>query len=238
MADRPTADELIKKLQKEYGEKVVGRGLEPEDKGRLATGITAFDLSSGGGIPYGLVSLVYGAESSGKTNFALRCLARFQEKHPDQTAVFIDVENRIDSSWAQKLGVDTKRWVLVRPDFAEQAVDLIEGLLLTSDVGFLVLDSIAAMISAAEVKRSAEVANVGGSGLVVGKLVRKTTMALNQAYKDDRYPIVMWINQTRMKVGLVFGDPTTQPGGAAIRFQSSMTVRMWGKNIVDRKSVV
>lgn len=169
------------------------------------------------------------------TNLALMAIAKGQLLYPDKVAVFIDIENAYNSEWAEMLGVDNSRVIHVQPDYAEQVVDIAEGFLHASDVFCVVVDSVAALITSNEIKNSAETAVVGGASLVVGKLVRKATRAQLQARKTTGFaPALICINQIRLKIGVMFGDPETQPGGNALRFASSFTVRVYGKNIIEK----
>jgi recombination protein RecA len=178
---------------------------------------------------------VFGPESSGKTNAALLALANHQKLWPDLTCAFVDVEHAFDPKWAQELGVDTPKLMVVQPEYAEQAVDIVESLLMAEDCGLVVLDSLAALVTTSELDSSAEKAVVGGVALVIGKLYRKTNHALTMAAKAGRFPSLLYINQVTFRIGVMFGDPETTPGGAKPRHQSSMTVRLYGKNVIDSK---
>lgn len=226
---------MLKQFQKDYGDKVGSYGGDYSEATRIPTGFFAFDMATGGGIPRGRCSIIYGPESSGKTNLALRSVANHQRMYTKLTCVYVDLENSFDPKWAEAMGVDTKKLVVIRPDYAEQVVDIVEALLHTSDVGLVVVDSLAAMVTTQETNNSAEKAVVGGAGLVIGKLVRKTTLALSRADKEGRSPTLIYINQIRFKVGVMFGDPETMPGGKAPGYQASLIVRTYGKNIMDSK---
>jgi recombination protein RecA len=192
-------------------------------------------MALGGGFPRGKCSIIYGPESSNKTNIALLAIANHQRIWPDLKCVFVDIEGSFDPKWAAQLGVDVSKLLVVRPDYAEQVVNIVESLLHAQDCGIIVIDSLAAMITTQEADSDAEKANVGGTGLVTGKLVRKTTLGLNSAAKEGRQPTLIYINQTRMKIGVMYGNPETQPGGNAPQFQASIRLRVYGKNIMDSK---
>ena len=227
--------DVLTGMQKAYGVNVVGVGVNLDNPTRVPTGIFPFDLATGGGFPRGSISVPYGPESSLKTTLALKAVAMHQKIYPDQACVFVDAEASYNAEWGATLGVDNDSLVYVLPDTAEQVVDMVEGFLYASDCGIVVVDSLAALISSAEIENSAEKAVVGGAGLVVGKLYRKATLALNRARKEGRAPTLIAINQVRHKIGVMHGDPETMPGGWAFKFASAMTVRLYGKDEIDKK---
>ncbi len=228
-------DGIVTAMQKEFGAEAVVVGGVEVDRIRIPTGILAFDLATGGGIPKGANTIIYGPESSGKTNLAYILIAQYQRLYPKDQCVFVDVEGTFDPKWAAKFGVDTKKLLRLRPLTAEQAVDMVEQCLYAEDCGLVVVDSLAALVTANELASSAEKAVVGGASNPIAKMVRKTTAALNEADMAGRSPTLVYINQTRFKIGVMFGDPETMPGGNAIRFQVSLWLRVYGTNIVDEK---
>jgi recombination protein RecA len=153
---------------------------------------------------------------------------------PDKTNVFISIEG-FDEPWARKMGVDTDKVIVVQPHYAEEVVDMAEKFLLAEDCGVVAIDSLAAMISTQEAEKSASSANPGRTANVVGSLVRKTGSALNECEKEGRFPTLLYINQIRHKIGVMYGSPETTPGGFAPLFQSSIRLRVYGKNILDPK---
>lgn len=229
-----TAADMLKQYQKTYGEEVGNYGGTLFNAERIPTGLFELDLAMAGGFPRGKVSIIYGPESSGKTNCALLAIANHQRLWPHLTCAFFDIEHSFDPAWAKRLGVDTDKLLVIHPPYAEQAIDMIEGLLYAEDCGLIVLDSLAAMVTTSEADSSAEKAIVGGAALAIGKLTRKTTLALSEAVKQGRLPSLIYINQISFKVGVMFGDPETQPGGTKPRHQSAMTLRLYGKNKIDK----
>lgn len=229
--------EILKKLSKDYGPSVATLGgVEFEDTARLPTGVFAMDLASGGGFPMGRLSIIWGAESSGKSNLCLLAIAQGQKIYPDKHAVFVDAEGGYDPKWAKTLGVDTARLIVVHPEYAEQAVDTLEAFLYASDVFCVVLDSVAAMTTQNEVESGAEKQIVGGASLLLGKLFKKTTVSFNRMRNQGLTPpAFLAINQVRHKIGVLYGSPDTMPGGQAQKFASSFTLRLYGKNVVDKK---
>lgn len=230
-----SASDLLKAFQKNMGEGVGDFGGKLVNTERIPTGIFPLDLALGGGFPRGKSSIIVGVESSGKTNLALLAIANHQKLWPELTCIFVDLENSYDPQWAKLLGVDTDRLMVLKPSYAEQAVDMVEALLLAEDCGLIVIDSIAAMISTAEAEGSADRVQVGGSSLVCSKLSKKVVHAQIEAAKEGHYPTVIYINQIRVKIGVMFGNPETMPGGNAIRYQSAMTLRVYGKSVMDSK---
>lgn len=228
------ADDVLKEVEKQYGKNVASKGITLPAVDRIPTGIFPFDLASGGGFPTGRASIVFGPESSLKTTLALRAIATCQSYWPDKKAVFIDLENSYDPTWGAIQGVDNEAMIYVLPDYAEQAIDIIEAFMYADDVSVIVVDSLAAMIPANEADSSAEKASVGGAGLLISKFYRKATLALSKARKMGRMPTLICINQVRFKIGVMYGDPETMPGGQAFKFFSSMTVRLYGKDIMDK----
>lgn len=232
-----TASEVMKKLSKDYGTGVVKIGGDAyEDVSRLPSGIFALDLASGGGFPMGKLSIVYGMESSGKTNVALKSIAQGHRIFPDKKAVFLDLEHAYDPQWAAKLGVDQNKIIVVSPEYAEQAVDIVEAFLYATDIYVIVVDSLAAMSTQNEIDSSAEKASVGGSSLLIGKMCRKVTTSFSRMRNQGLLaPSFIAINQIRNKIGVMYGDPETMPGGNAPRYASSFTLRLYGKNEMDKK---
>jgi len=229
------ADDILKAIDKKYGVGVATKGVHLEEISRLPTGIFPFDLATGGGFPRGRISVVYGPESCLKTTILLLAIKQQQKLFPELKSVLIDVEAAYDPEWGEKLGVDNDKLIYVIPDYAEQVVDIAEEFLYAEDVALVGIDSIAALITTHEIESSAEKANVGGSGLVVGKLYRKATLAMGKARKEGRKPILLAINQIRYKIGVLYGDPEVMPGGVAFKFAASLVVRLYGKDEFDKK---
>lgn len=174
--------------------------------------------------------------NSNKTNTVLCAIAQGQLMYPDKVAVFIDVEHGLDLEWASKLGVNPERLIVIHPEFAEQAADLTETFLYAEDVFCVALDSIAALTTQNEIESSTEKASVGGASLITGKLFRKVTVSFNKMRNQGLLPpAFIAINQIRHKIGVMFGNPETQPGGNAPKYAASMIVRLYGKNVMDKK---
>jgi len=226
--------DLLKDVAKQYkDESIATLGAKIPDPERLSSGLFAFDLATGGGIPEGRCTILYGTEDSMKTSICLKLLAQAQKKYPNKTAVFIDIEGVFSRDWARTLGVDVDKLVYIHPDNAEQMVDIVEGILYTEDASLVVVDSLAALLTTHEADKSAEDAIVGRTGLVINKFYRKMSMALGKARRSGRNPSVLCINQIRFKIGVTHGNPETMPGGPSFKYASSMTIRLYGKDIME-----
>lgn len=226
--------ELLTEFHKTYKDpSIATMGVRVTDPLRLPSGLFAFDLATGGGIPEGRCTIVYGTEDSMKTTVCLKLIAQAQKKYPDKSAVFVDIEGVFSRDWAHTLGVDVDKLVYIHPDNAEQMVDIVEGILYTDDASLVVVDSLAALLTTHEADKSAEDAIVGRTGLVINKFYRKMSMALGKARRQGRNPTVLCINQIRFKIGVTHGNPETMPGGPSFKYASSMTIRLYGKDVME-----
>jgi len=199
---------------------------------RLETGILGIDLPLGGGWSMGRASMVVGEKSSGKSTQSLLAIAALHRQNPDSVAAYIDTEGTYDPAWALKLGCDTSRIVVVEPESGEHAVDLADGLVRVEQIHLLVVDSIAMLIPIKEVEAPTSQEFMGLQARLIGKFVRKTTQALLFERKREHYVHLMFLNQFRMKVGLIFGDPRTLPGGKAVEFFTSQQIEAKNKEIM------
>jgi recombination protein RecA len=222
---------LIAQIQKDKGDKIVYRGRDVPNVIRLPTGDFEFDFNTGGGFPRGRISLIYGPESSCKTTMALRAAA-IAQRGPEgyNKAVFIDVEHAFDGPRAEELGVNVDELIVIKPSYGEEAADITIGMVGAEDVAIVILDSLAAMISTAEVDKSLDKFDVGTSAILIKRMTNKINIQLLLEAKRDHYPAVIFINQIRYKVGVVFGNPETTPGGKNPHFISALTLRVTGKN--------
>lgn len=236
MSDKVVSvNNLVGRYQKDFGTEAVKYGGNLVDNERIPTGIFPLDLMLGGGFPRSRVSILWGKESSNKTNIALMAIAHHQRLWPTKTCIFFDVEHSFDPVWATLLGVDIHKLVVIAPAFAEKVIDMIEGLLAADDIGLIVIDSIAAMITTQEAEADATNNRPGGASNIVAKLVRKTTLGIADANKAGNFPTLIYINQTRVKIGVTYGDPDKMSGGNAPYFQANMIVKVLGKNLIDPK---
>lgn len=223
---------LLAKAQKDKGKSIGSFGGTYLDAGRIPTGLFEFDMAVGGGIPRGMCTIIFGPESSNKTNMALKAIAANQWLRPEEKNVFIAIEP-FDPKWAARMGVDVDKLAVLYPSYAEEAADMAEMFLYGQDCGIVTVDSLAAMITTQEAEKSAESSNPGSSARAVTAMSKKTNLALRNAQKEGRYPTLIFINQNRFKIGVMHGDPESMPGGQAVRFQVQLWVRVYGKNVKD-----
>src|SRR5947209_12004412 len=188
------------------------------------TGALSLDLALGGGIPKGRVVEVYGPESSGKTTLTLHAIAEVQRA--GGTAAFIDAEHALDPSYAKRIGVDVDNLLLSQPDNGEQALEIVETLVRSNAVVLIVVDSVAALVPRAEIEGEMGDSLPGLQARLMSQALRKLTGVINRSKGT-----VIFINQIRMKIGVMFGNPETTTGGNALKFYSSvrMDIRRIGQ---------
>ena len=184
----------------------------------ISTGAVSLDLALGGrGIPKGRVIEIFGPESSGKTTLCLHLIASAQKE--GGMAAFIDAEHALDPSWARKLGVNLEELLVSQPDTGEQALEICEMLVRSNAVDLIVVDSVAALIPRAEIEGEMGDSHVGLQARLMSQALRKLTGAINRSQCT-----VVFINQIREKIGVMFGNPETTPGGRALKFYASVRV--------------
>lgn len=182
----------------------------------IPTGALSLDIALGiGGLPRGRIVEIFGPESSGKTTVALHAIAEAQKR--DGIAAFIDAEHALDPSYAKKLGVDVDNLIVSQPDTGEQALEITEALVRSGAVDIVVVDSVAALVPKAEIEGEMGDAHVGLQARLMSQALRKLTGVINKSKT-----IVIFINQLREKVGVMFGNPETTTGGRALKFYSSI----------------
>lgn len=226
-------DNFIAEINKKYGEGSLVKASEANlIVDWIPTGCAAIDISSGGGIPESRITELFGAESSGKTTLALSTLREFQKKHPKGLAVFVDVERTFDVVYAEKLGVNPKRLILANPDSGEQAIDLVKVCCQKEVPVFIVVDSIAAMTPSNEYTNDADKNFVGAHPRLINSMMRVVTsrMKRNLARKDAPTTTVLMLNQTREKIGIMFGNPETTPGGKGKNFFAGLRMRLFSSD--------
>jgi recombination protein RecA len=186
----------------------------------ITTGALSFDLALGGkGIPRGRVIEIYGPESSGKTTIALQIIAEAQKA--GGIAAFIDAEHALDPGYAAKIGVDTDNLYVSQPDSGEQALDIAETLVRSNAFDIIVVDSVAALVPRAELEGDMGDAQMGSQARLMSQAMRKLTAAVSRAKTS-----LVFINQIRMKIGIVFGNPETTTGGNALKFAASQRIEV------------
>ena len=226
---------VLKGILKTKGEGVAIKAKDIANVERIPTGIFEFDLLTGGGFPRGRQSIIYGPESSGKTNHCLAAVAQAQKlpAHCNK-CVWVNLEGTFDPTWAARFGIDLDELIVINPGYGEEAVDLTEAVMKADDVVLVIVDSLAVMVSTKELDQSAEKFDVGTSAILVKRLVNKIAVGMGIEGRRGHAPAVVFVNQTRFKIGVMMGDPETMPGGQAMKFNSSLTVRLSGKNVVEK----
>ncbi len=208
----------ISSLEKRYGKgTIMNLGSGPlEGHEAISTGSLGLDIALGiGGLPKGRITEIYGPESSGKTTLALHAAAEVQKK--GGTVVFIDAEHALDVRYARRLGVDTSKLLVSQPDCGEQALEICETLIQSGSVDLVVIDSVAALVPRAEIDGEMDDQQPGMQARLMSKALRKLTGLTAKANCA-----IIFINQIRMKIGVMFGSPETTSGGNALKFYSSV----------------
>lgn len=181
----------------------------------LPSGALSLDIALGGGYPKGRIIEIYGPESSGKTTLTLHAIAEIQKQ--GGTAAFIDAEHALDPNYAKKLGVDTDNLLVSQPDNGEQALEIAETLVRSNAVDLIVIDSVAALVPQAEIDGDMGDSHMGLQARLMSQALRKLTGIINKSKAT-----VIFINQIRMKIGVMFGNPETTTGGNALKFYASV----------------
>ena len=202
---------------KQFGDGAIRRlgDTKTVDVELISSGSLSLDLALGGGYPKGRVIEVYGPESSGKTTLTLHAIAEIQKQ--GGTAAFIDAEHALDPAYARRLGVDTDNLLVSQPDNGEQALEIVETLVRSNAVDLIVVDSVAALVPQAEIDGEMGDSHMGLQARLMSQALRKLTGSINKSKT-----IVIFINQIRMKIGVMFGNPETTTGGNALKFYASV----------------
>lgn len=223
MSDRKQALEMaLRQIEKQFGKGSIMRLGENTDQqvSVIPSGSIALDVALGaGGYPRGRVIEVYGPESSGKTTVALHAIAEVQKRGGQ--AAFVDAEHALDPKYAKNLGVNIDELLLSQPDTGEQALEIAEALVRSGAVDILVVDSVAALVPKAEIEGEMGDSHVGLQARLMSQALRKLSGATNKSKT-----IVIFINQIREKIGIMFGNPETTPGGRALKFYSSVRLEV------------
>jgi len=213
-------DRALQQIEKAYGKGSImqlnGDMLITRDA--IGTGALSLDMALGGyGIPRGRIVEIFGPESSGKTTLALNVIAQAQRN--DGVCAFVDAEHALDPAWMKRNGVDPKTLLVSQPDGGEQALEIADMLVRSNAVDVIVVDSVAALIPKAELEGEMGQAHVGQQARLMSQAMRKLTAAISKSRC-----IVIFINQIREKIGVMFGNPETTPGGRALKFYSSIRI--------------
>nr|WP_295971602.1 recombinase RecA [uncultured Bacillus sp.] len=223
MNERQAAlEQALKQIEKQFGKgSIMKLGEQAEQKiSTVPSGSLALDIALGvGGYPRGRVVEIYGPESSGKTTVALHAIAEVQAQGGQ--AAFIDAEHALDPEYAQKLGVNIDELLLSQPDTGEQGLEIAEALVRSGAIDIIVIDSVAALVPKAEIEGEMGDSHVGLQARLMSQALRKLSGAINKSKT-----ITIFINQIREKVGVMFGNPETTPGGRALKFYASIRLEV------------
>ncbi|MCR4595033.1 MAG: recombinase RecA [Clostridiales bacterium] len=221
MADKKKAIETaLLQIEKNFGKGAVMRLGEDSTLNveSISTGSISLDVATGiGGLPRGRIIEIYGPESSGKTTLALQVVAQAQKEGGD--AAFIDAEHALDPAYAQNLGVDINSLLVSQPDDGEQALEIAEALARSGAIDVIVIDSVAALVPRAEIEGEMGDSHVGAHARLMSQALRKLTGVINKTNT-----IIIFINQLREKVGVVYGNPEVTTGGRALKFYSTIRI--------------
>jgi recombination protein RecA len=242
VSDRQAALEMaLKQIEKQFGKGSIMKLGEQSDRrvSSVPSGSLALDVALGvGGYPRGRIIEIYGPESSGKTTVSLHAIAEVQAKGGQ--AAFIDVEHALDPAYSQKLGVNIDELLLSQPDTGEQALEIAEALVRSGAVDIIVIDSVAALVPKAEIEGEMGDSHVGLQARLMSQALRKLSGAINKSNT-----IAVFINQIREKIGVMFGNPETTPGGRALKFYSSVRLEVrraeqlkQGNDVVGNKTKI
>src|SRR5689334_24937932 len=221
-ANRERALELaMSQIEKQFGKGAImklGADVPIADIQAVSTGSLALDMALGvGGVPRGRVIEIYGPESSGKTTLALQIIAEAQKE--GGMAAFVDAEHALDAQYAQKLGVDLENLLVSQPDNGEQALEIVEVLVRSNSVDVVVVDSVAALVPKAEIEGEMGEAQMGLQARLMSQALRKLTGVVSKSKTT-----LIFINQLREKIGVMFGNPETTTGGRALKFYASVRI--------------
>lgn len=207
----------MSQIEKQFGKGSIMRLGEAHavDIETIPTGSISLDLALGGGIPKGRIIEIYGPESSGKTTVCLHAVAEVQKS--GGTAAYVDAEHALDPAYARKIGVDTDNLLLSQPDSGEQALEVVETLVRSNAVDIIVVDSVAALVPQAEIEGDMGDAHMGLQARLMSQALRKLTGVISKTKCT-----VIFVNQLRMKIGVMFGNPETTTGGNALKFYASV----------------
>ncbi|MBP9751447.1 MAG: recombinase RecA [Candidatus Moranbacteria bacterium] len=215
---RESVDAVVGAIKEKFGDEMIMKlgEVKKVDVAAIPTGSVSLDIALGiGGVPRGRVIEVYGPESSGKTTLALHIIANAQKQ--GGTAAFIDAEHALDPEYAKKIGVRINDLLISQPDAGEQALDIVETLVRSNAIDVVVVDSVAALVPRAEIEGEMGDQHVGRQARLMSQALRKLTPIMSKSNT-----VVVFINQIRMKIGVMFGNPETTSGGQALKFYSSV----------------
>jgi recombination protein RecA len=225
-------DETIQDINKRFGmgsAMVLGRAHSLNIE-RISSGSLNIDKILGGGLPIGRVIEIYGPESSGKTTLTLHAIVEAQKAYPDKHTAFIDAEHALDPIYAKAIGVDLDRMIISQPDSGEQALEITEAFIRSGDVSIVVIDSVDALTPEATLRGEMGDTNIARLARLMSQGLRKLTAAINKTKT-----LVVFVNQVREKVGIMFGNPETTPGGRALKFYATQRIRIQKQDVPGNK---
>jgi len=231
--------EALDEIKQRFGEGAIMNLAQTRkvDVDAISTGAVSLDTVLGiGGVPRGRVIEIYGPESSGKTTVALHICAEAQKK--GGLAAFIDAEHALDPDYAKRIGVDTDRLLISQPDSGEQALQIVETLVSSGKLDVIVVDSVAALTPKAEIAGEIGDTQIGLQARLMSSALRKLASIISKSNRT----VVIFINQTRMKIGVMFGSPETTSGGMALKFYASVRINLrriaqikQGENVIGNR---
>ena len=234
-AKNPALESALAQIQKQFGKEAImkmGDGSQQNIEA-ISSGSLGLDIALGiGGYPKGRIVEIYGPESSGKTTLALHAVAESQKK--GGTCAYIDAENALDPSYAKKLGVDVANLIISQPDSGEQALEIADTLIKSGAVDVVVIDSVAALVPKAELEGNIGDSFVGTTARLMSQSLKKLAGSVSRSNT-----LLIFINQIRMKIGVMFGNPETTSGGNALKFYASvrLDIRRTGQ-IKDKENII
>ncbi len=232
MEESKTLELAIAQLERQFGTGAVMKlgSSNIESWPSISTGAPTLDKILGiGGLPRGRVVEIYGPESSGKSTIALSAVAQAQSQ--GIRCAYVDAEHALDPVYMSALGVDLDELLLAQPDYGEQALEIVDKLIKTGEVGMIVVDSVAALVPKAELEGDMEANQMGLQARMMSKALRKIT-----ALANEHKTLVIFINQLRMKIGIMFGNPETTPGGRALPYAASVRIDIRKKEDIKDKA--
>ncbi len=222
MADKKDISSVVDEIKSKFGDGIIMKlgDVNNVDVDAIPTGAVSLDLALGiGGVPRGRIIEIYGPESSGKTTLALHVVANAQKM--GGTAAFVDAEHALDPQYAKRIGVNVDELLISQPDSGEQALDIVETLVKSKAIDVIIVDSVAALVPQAEIEGEMGDQHMGRQARLMSQAMRKLTPLVAQSNT-----VVIFINQIRMKIGVVFGNPETTTGGQALKFYSSVRIEI------------
>lgn len=260
MADdkkRQTIKSVMNEVNKTFGEGTIkpAADIAFAHKHRISTGIFKLDADIGGGIPKGRITMIVGDESAGKSTLCQNIAREFQQTcrscgnklgsckldcgvSKGHIVAYVDAEGSFDPAWAKKIGIEVEDLLLIQSEWAEQAADVINALIRTGELGLLIIDSVAMMTPGVEIEKSAEEMGVGLQARAINRLMRTAQSGFNSLGMDNpNKPAILLVNQFREKVGVMYGDPRTWPGGKGQNYAASILITMRAGKRIDAKGV-